>query len=413
MRVVLETKVELCSPCPKPPPQRGRWAGRARALNHQARFRARSEPRASARAESGSEPRASARAESRRSAKSGSCDARRLFAHGHLVRALVVGLVMGSARATLAADGPVDRFLAALDADTSVPVEARALIRSSWEKCEDCDGEEFLIQGLALFSPGFQAGLDAYDADRYEECVRLMGALRTHDAPFVATNAAVYEIKALIALDRIGEALAGIARLEGGGELATYSYYAAEVAFLRGYGLLADLEYDRARDALNEFMRDFPEASQRLRLSARQMLGELANRRPGQIGEIVDLMDYSGRRLRLGDSGAAVQQRQQRIIALLNRLIEDAEQQEQSSSSSDAGGGSGRSPRRPMPQSRLPEGAAGEQSLREGRRAHPAEAWGSMPPAQRARILQALRDSFPSRYRQLVEQYYEELAKKP
>ena len=28
-------------------------------------------------------------------------------------------------------------------------------------------------------------------------------------------------------------------------------------------------------------------------------------------------------------------------------------------------------------------------------------------------VLQALRDSFPSRYRQLVEQYYEELAKKP
>ncbi len=37
----------------------------------------------------------------------------------------------------------------------------------------------------------------------------------------------------------------------------------------------------------------------------------------------------------------------------------------------------------------------------------------SMPPAERERILQALRDSFPSRYRKLVEQYYEELAKKP
>jgi hypothetical protein len=36
-----------------------------------------------------------------------------------------------------------------------------------------------------------------------------------------------------------------------------------------------------------------------------------------------------------------------------------------------------------------------------------------MPPADRERILQALRESFPNRYRQLVEQYYEQLAKKP
>ncbi len=36
-----------------------------------------------------------------------------------------------------------------------------------------------------------------------------------------------------------------------------------------------------------------------------------------------------------------------------------------------------------------------------------------MPPAERERILQALRDNFPSRYRQLVEQYYEQLAKRP
>ena len=66
-----------------------------------------------------------------------------------------------------------------------------------------------------------------------------------------------------------------------------------------------------------------------------------------------------------------------------------------------------------MQDSRLPGGSAKEGPLRERRRANPAEAWGSMPPAERERILQALRDSFPSRYRKLVEQYYEELAKKP
>jgi hypothetical protein len=34
-----------------------------------------------------------------------------------------------------------------------------------------------------------------------------------------------------------------------------------------------------------------------------------------------------------------------------------------------------------------------------------------MKPQQRARILQVLQENFPNRYRQLVEQYYKELAR--
>ena len=147
------------------------------------------------------------------------------------------------------------------------------------------------------------------------------------------------------------------------------------------------------------------------------MIAELQNRLPEQIGEVCDLMNYSARRLGHEDLGEPVQTRQQRIIELLDKLIEEAESQESSSSSSSggsSGGGQGsQSPSNPMQQSQLPGGAAKEGALRARRRANPAEVWGTMPPAERQRILQALRDNFPSRYRQLVEQYYEELAKKP
>ena len=36
--------------------------------------------------------------------------------------------------------------------------------------------------------------------------------------------------------------------------------------------------------------------------------------------------------------------------------------------------------------------------------------WGKLPDAERDKILQSLRDRFPSRYRELVEQYYRALA---
>ena len=185
----------------------------------------------------------------------------------------------------------------------------------------------------------------------------------------------------------------------------------AESEFLQQ---VVPMRVDGAAKALGGFLRNYPDASQRLVIAAQQMLAELGNRESGKIGEVVDLMKFCGRRLYHADGSEVVQTRQQRVIDILDRLIEEAEEKEKNScKSGSAAGGGGQSPNNPLQQSQLPGGEAGEGSLRNGRRANPAEVWGSMPPAQRERVLQALREGFPSRYRRLVEQYYEELAKKP
>jgi tetratricopeptide (TPR) repeat protein len=246
-----------------------------------------------------------------------------------------------------------------------------------------------------------------------------MGGLKSGRNPFVATNAAAYQIKALVASERLADASQHIEELVSrqAGAVTEYTYFAPEIAFLRGYCLLADLQYDRAAKVLRRFLDAYPDASERLVLTAVQMLAELEHRQPGRIGEAVDLMTFAGRRLTHRDSGEVVQVRQERIIEILDRLIKEAEDQESSSSGGGSGSSGGRSgsqaPSNPMQQSILPKGEAEKGSLRESRRANPGEAWGAMPPAQRERILQALRDSFPRRYRQLVEQYYEQLGKKP
>ena len=319
--------------------------------------------------------------------------------------------------------GPADRFVAALSAAPALPAEAVELIRTRWAQCADCDPEEFLTQGLTLVSEEFRAGLDAYDADEYGDCARQMAELTADADPFVATGAAAYEIKSLVALDQTLEAGERIATLQGdgGARLTAHSYFSAEIEFLRGYCLLADLQYESAADALMHFLAQYPDAPQRLAIPARQILMELANREPGRIGEVVDLMQFSSRRLKNADGGEIVQTRQQKILDLLDTLIEEAEEQEKNACSAGAGGSGGggqnqsqgQSPSDPMQDSMLPGGSFSEGELRAARRANPGEMWGSMPPAERERILQALRESFPTRYRQLVEQYYEELAKKP
>ncbi len=341
-----------------------------------------------------------------------------------------IGIPILSFGATVRAN-PADRFVESISADSSLPVDVRELIQTTWQACDDCDNEEFLIQGLTVLVPAFREGMDAYDADDYTQAARLLRKLQSSENPFIATNAVVYEIKSLVALERMREAGELIEQVYDSTvwDLSTYTYLKGEVAFLRGICLLSDMQYEKAYKALDEFLKSYTGASQRLVISAQQILAELAGRRPESMGDVVDLMGYSRRRLVFGEADEPVQQRQTRIIELLDKMIEEAEQDEQSSSSSSSGGsqseqqkqqqqqkdgsGSQQSQQKPMERGRLPGGDAQEGELGAQRRANPADRWGSMPPAQREQILQALRDSFPSRYRQLVEQYYEELAKKP
>jgi len=328
------------------------------------------------------------------------------------------------------ATSPADRFVELLPTRANVPAGAAELIREEWKKCEDCDGEEFLTQGLVVLSPAFSEGLEAYDNDRYAEAVARMAELRKSDDPFIAVNAAVYEIKAMVALDQMAEAGELVAALSGDPtRIDTFSYFAAEVAFLRGFCHLADLRYQDAANDLQMFLMEYPDAPQRLNISATQILAELSNRSADKMIDVVDLMQYSRRRLKNADGGEIVQSRQKRILDLLDGMIDEAEDQEkkqcdnpkeqdnkdgQGQKQQQKQGQSGKPmPDNPMEDSSLPGGNPALGDLRETRRANPGEMWGQMPDGERERILQALRESFPTRYRKLVEQYYEELAKKP
>ena len=174
-----------------------------------------------------------------------------------------------------------------------------------------------------------------------------------------------------------------------------------------------------------EFEKNHPAAPDRFRLLIQQMLGESAGRQPEGLGEVSSLMTYSTRRLRAGEAGEPVQDKQRRTVELLSKLIEEAERQERQQGLCKNCGGKGCSkcrgsrvatasplnPRSPMQDSQLPGGSGGIAELNRPPRVRPGETWGKMRPEQREKIQQSLGKNFPSRYRQLVEQYYKQLAK--
>jgi hypothetical protein len=80
-----------------------------------------------------------------------------------------------------------------------------------------------------------------------------------------------------------------------------------------------------------------------------------------------------------------------------------------SASSAQEAGATGPRSSSPAASSSLPGGVAGMGSLGRSVRGRPDESWGAMPPNEREKVLSAIQEKFPGRYRELIEQYYKGL----
>lgn len=343
-----------------------------------------------------------------------------------LLGPLVLGMILAGAKPALgdaARDAFFDRLEQHVNTLKTLDDQAKTIIRQALaDRDADLDDESLLAETLVLISADFRAALDAYDEEDYAACVQALEPLADAEDPYLRYNARAYAAQALVHADRLVEAQARIAKLiEDDDNVARYTFARAELHYMLGYCQVQNLQHEKARTTLQRFLRDFPDASPRLVVTAQQMLAELARRVPQGIGEVADLMTFSEKRLAAGDVETRTRDAQQRAVDLLDQLIKKVEKMEQQQQQRSASGGQSR----PQPQSqksaqntpaqdaKTPRGGQAESVKRPGRQVAPGEAWGAMPQAQREKILQVLRDRFPGRYRALVEQYYETLAEQP
>lgn len=146
--------------------------------------------------------------------------------------------------------------------------------------------------------------------------------------------------------------------------------------------------------------------------------------RPSQdLRDVSALMSQAARRIDAGKPDATAQTAQRKAVQILDRLIEEAEQAEkqQQQNQCKSCGGKGcrmclktvavsRKSSTPAQQSTANAAPGGPGELKSSI-ARPGEAWGNMRPEDREKVLQSIGKDFPSQYRQLVEQYYKQLAK--
>ena len=107
-------------------------------------------------------------------------------------------------------------------------------------------------------------------------------------------------------------------------------------------------------------------------------------------------MSYSAARLKVADTGQCLRGRQEEIVSLLDKLIDAAERQEQQHGGGRQRSAQARRPRSGAEESILPESESGQVGQQhQVSQANPGEMWGQLPPVEREKILQSLRERFP------------------
>jgi tetratricopeptide (TPR) repeat protein len=290
-------------------------------------------------------------------------------------------------------------------------------VREAWQSYQQSMPQSFVPDALALLYADYREALDAFDEQRYGDMQRLAGPLRESRDPFLAANAQYLYARALIEQGLLEEAEDELRNAVGPAAgrpeaLEQYTPYASHLRFMRAYCEASNLRFAEALQTLQSLEAEVPDAPEPVQAGARQLRLEIERRERGTLDEVAMLMSYSAARLTVADATQRVRSRQDEAVALLDKLVEEAQEREKSHD----GAGQRRAaqdkrPGAPRERSEAPEsGAAPIGELHRAPAADPSQMWGQLPPAQRERILDSLRDRFPSRYRQLVEQYYRSLA---
>lgn len=133
---------------------------------------------------------------------------------------------------------------------------------------------------------------------------------------------------------------------------------------------------------------------------------DLAGLKDESLDHIARRMADVRRRLDFGRAGDQVQMVEQRVIDSLDKLIKKIEEQQQQQSCSS---GSSQQSGQPMQDSQLPSLPRPPMQV-EQRNVGSKSGWGDLPPKQREQALQQIGREFPAHYRELIEQYFRELA---
>ena len=339
---------------------------------------------------------------------------------------LAVGLAIISASAANAAENLTDKvlddFVAAVKENKQAQAEAvtKAVEIVTALRAEPDARPLAITEGLREIYPEFRDALATLGEENLNAAISALGKLRDASDPFLAAEASYYLARAYLLEERFEDALPLLE--DAAGKWAGKTTRDGEAMFLRGVAYAQLLQHKEATECLTKFLSDFPDAPERMRVGAFRQLEVLKLYQEGTLTDVQLRMDYSRRKLTLEDTGKATREQQDKIIDILAKLIKEAEERECNCK----GGGSGKKPGQKQGQGSESEGQGQGQgqggsqggnskgtdtdTVKRLHRGGPQSPWSHLRDRDRDPVFSAIKEKYPARYQQLIEQYYKSFA---
>lgn len=331
-----------------------------------------------------------------------------------------------SALSAVAAEAPanldkvLDDFVAAIKADVSIPADKQKAAADIVAALRiDMDGKSVAItEVLRILHPQFKDALAALGEENLGAAITGLTKARESKDAFLAADASYFLARAYLLDERFEDSLPLLSDLQG--KWADKSTHGGEVLFLRGVAEVALLRHQEASETLTKFLGQYPEAPERMRVGAFRQLEQLKLFQEGTLSDVQLRMEFSRRKLSLEDTGTETRQQQDKIIELLAKLIKDAEERECNCKGGGSGqgqgkkqgkGGEGDSQAQGEGQSQGGSSGGGSRGIdtdavKRLHRGGPQSPWSHLRDKDRDPVYRAIKDKFPARYEQLIEQYY-------
>lgn len=164
------------------------------------------------------------------------------------------------------------------------------------------------------------------------------------------------------------------------------------------------VELDKSHAHLEQLMEHESQLPRRYLQVAQLLRRDLAGSKEESLDNVARRMNDVRRRLDIGRAGKQVQVVEKDVVDSLDRIIKKLEQQQQ-------GGGASSGAKQsdsPMQDSKLPSAQAPMQV--DQRDIGNRSGWGDLPEKEREQALQQIGREFPAHYREIIEQYFRELA---
>ncbi len=288
--------------------------------------------------------------------------------------------------------------------------ETRGQIAEVWQDAEQSLGGELLqrvAQTIGLADPEAAAFLRVCLAPRSSVSLPECALLSDEAAPAVVRDNLRLILGSWLADHQLyDEAWQQLAELDAGdvADPARLLFYQAAVHYrLR--------ETDPGLVVLRKLLEQSDAIPQRYATLARLMESDLKTLEADSLDEVARIMDSIHVRLGHGRAGKRVRQEEDDVVAKLDKMIEELEkqrQQQQMQQGKDGKGG--KQSLSPMQESN-PAGGRGEGNVTPKKLSDDTD-WGNLPPKDREEALQRLGNEFPSHYREVIEEYFRNLARK-